>query len=88
MIMSVKHAILYVSPHTFLELCKGLYETRNVRIIANAVPEDAKFIRAFTTDDVTGWGKIGLVIESESFEEIKEGNLMPTLSNPIFEKVR
>jgi len=80
----MKHKILKISPFMFLSMCKE--DTINVRVVANILPKDAKFIRAYT-DDYTGWGYISLIIESESFEEIKEGDVIPILPYPIFEKI-
>jgi len=81
----MKHAILKVSPILFLEMCK--HGTAAAKIVANAVPGDAKFIRA-TYIDTPGDNYIELIIESSSFKEISYGNTIPHLPNPVFEKVK
>lgn len=80
----MKHAVLKVSPILFIEMCKkGVDRTK---VIANAIPKDSRFIRAYV-DDTPGYSFIGLVIESESFKEVPYGNTLPSLPNPVFEKV-
>jgi hypothetical protein len=37
--------------------------------------------------DFIGYGRVGFVIESELFNEIEEGTLIPIVSNPIFKNV-
>lgn len=68
----------------FIEACKN--GINKVKVIENTIPKDAKFIRSFT-DDLTGWGRIGIVIESESFEELKDGDVIPIHPDPQFENV-
>ncbi len=81
----MKYKIVKIHTSAFIDILKhGIYN--NVRVVSNALPEDAKFIRAFT-NDTSGWGYISLVIESELFPEIQEGDLMEVLPYPIFEKV-
>lgn len=79
----MKYKILFVSPIVLINLFKvGII---NVRCVAG-LPEDVKFVRAFT-DDTTGWNKIGLVIESEQFDKLKEGDVIPTFPDPTFENL-
>jgi len=73
-----------VHPFIFIELCKHGWD--KTRIIKNALPEDAKYVRAHT-DDKSGWGAVYIVIESETFDELKEGDLIPLLPHPMFEKI-
>ena len=80
----MKYKILKVSPFIFLDMCK--YGINKIRIVKDAIPDDAKFIRAHT-DDNSGWGNISLVIESELFDELKDGDLIPTIPYPTFERV-
>lgn len=80
----MKYKILKVSPYIFIDMCK--YGFDKIRIVKDSLPDDAKFIRAHV-DDVTGWGNISLVIESESFDELKDGDLIPIIPYPTFEKV-
>jgi hypothetical protein len=77
----MKHAILRVSSYILLELCKNGAE--KTRIVKNELPQDAKFIRAGHDQS----GDMFLVIESESFRELKDGDEIPILENPLFERV-
>lgn len=81
----MKYKILYVHPSIILDLCKNGSE--KTRVVDGKLPPDTKFIRAFT-DDNTGYGRIGMVIESESFKDLKDGDLIPIVSpDPLFERV-
>jgi hypothetical protein len=66
----MKLKILMIPPQIILEICK--YGNEKARVIKDAIPQDAKYIRSFT-NDVTGNGMIGLVIESESFIDVTNG---------------
>lgn len=80
----MKHKILIVHPQIVIDFCKeGLDK---IRIVENAIPKDAKYIRCYL-NDFTGWGNIGIVIESESFEELQNGDEIPVIKHPTFEKV-
>jgi hypothetical protein len=79
----MKYAILKIHPFLFVEFCK--HGADKVTVAENRIPEDAKFVRAFT-EDSTGWGVVSLVLESESFEDLKQGDRIPVLPDPIFEK--
>lgn len=79
----MRYKILVLSPYIILEIFK--HNVSSVRIIKDTIPEDADFVRAFTNDP-TGWGNIGLIIESDSFDDVKEGEQIPIL-DPQFEKV-
>jgi len=81
----MRHKILYVSPQILIELCKG--PSIAAIVVKNVLPSDTKFIRAFN-EDTSGWGQIGLVLESDQFEELKEGDLIPVLPKPVFEKIQ
>jgi len=80
----MRHKILNISPQILIDICKE--GTENVRIIKDALPKDAKYIYAFT-DDTLGYGRVGLVIESESYSELKDGELLERINGPIFERV-
>jgi len=80
----MKQMILLVHPMILVDICK--YGTEKVKIIKDAIPKDCKYIRAFTNDQ-SGQGNIGLVIESESFSELKEGDIIPIILSPTFEKI-
>ncbi len=73
-----------ISPQVFIDFFR--HGSDEVKIVKNALPEDATYVRSFV-DDITGHGRIGLVIESYLFDEIKEGDLIPILPDPLFEKV-
>lgn len=45
-------------------------------IVKNSLPVDTKYVRSFT-DDISGHGRIGIVVESEKFEDISIGERMP-----------
>ena len=80
----MKYKILIVHPSIFIELCKeGLDK---IRIVQNAIPNDAKYVRSHL-NDYTGWGNISLVIESESFDNLNDGDEIPVIKHPTFEKV-
>lgn len=81
----MKYSILKISPLIFIKFCQ--YGSDNIRVVENKLPEDVKFIRAYT-EDHSGWGHISLVLESESFRELKDGDEIPILPYPMFEKVR
>lgn len=80
----MRYKILMVHPQVFIDFCKeGLDK---MRIVENAIPRDAKFVRAHL-NDFTGWGNIALVIESFLFEDLKEGDEIPVIKHPTFEKI-
>lgn len=79
----MRYKILNIHPLFFIHISQ--HGTEKVRIIENSLPEDTKFIRSFT-NDTSGWGSISLVIESESFEDLKEGDIIPSIPSPTFEK--
>lgn len=78
----MKLKILYVSPQFIIELCK--WGAKDVEVIDNVLPADTKYIRAFT-DDTTGWGRIGIVIQSDSFPKLQDGQEIPVI-HPLFNK--
>lgn len=80
----MRYKILKVHNFIFIEMCK--LGTEKVRIIKDALPEDTKYVRCYTNDD-SGWGAIYLVIESQTFDELKEGDPIPLIPGPIFERV-
>jgi hypothetical protein len=80
----MKYAILKVSPLFLVEMFK--HDIPMIKLVDHALPEDTKYVRAFT-DDFGGWGRIGLVLESESFRELKDGEMIPVLQSPTFEKM-
>jgi len=83
-----KLAILRVTPETFIELCKP--GEQHFKVTGNALPEDA---RVYGVGDPAAYRytphvhAIDIVLTSESFEEIPEGNILPVLPPPIFERI-
>ena len=76
-----RQKILAVHPHLFLDFhirgFKGELE------IINPIPEDAKFVRVYQ-DGI--FGVLHIVIESESFPELKDGDEIPLIAKPMFNK--
>lgn len=80
----MRYVILKVSPHFLVDMCRiGESHTK----VIEGLPPDTRFVRAFT-DDITGWGYISLVLESEMFNELVEGQQIPIIPYPVFEKIR
>ena len=77
----MKEAYMRVSFFLLLEICKN--GTDGVKIVKNALPQDAEYVRA----GYDNFGNMFVVLRSESFEDIKEGAIMPELPRPEFEKV-
>ena len=81
----MKRAILQISDGLLVEMFKAFQEQENqwrvFRVLKNALPDDAKPIRCSVMND----GLVGILIESESFEDIEEGLLYPILDSPHFE---
>lgn len=48
------------------------------------VPEDMKYVRAFVNDD-SGWGRVGVVVESKTFHDLENGDIIPPMEI-LFEK--
>lgn len=65
-----------------VEFCKAT-PADWIRVVEHAVPSDARFIRAAT--DEHGW--IWVVIESESFSDVPEGQPIPELPATTFQRV-
>ena len=76
----MKEACLRVSIYFLLDLCKkGVNHHIKVH---NPVPMDAKFLRAGHDQ----YGNLYLVLESEEFKDLQDGDIIPELQ-PLFEKV-
>ena len=80
--MSERLAILRVTAEVFVDFCKG-GEDRFVRVVKDALPSDAMFVRA--GHDVTG--TLMIVVKSESFPEVAPGGIIAELPPPTFEVV-
>ena len=80
----MRYKILYLHPIVLISICQ--HGTEHVKVI-NGLPLDTKYIRSFV-NDASGWGRVGVVIESSSFEELKDGDEIPVINpEPVFEKV-
>lgn len=76
--------ILQFNTHGFLMLMKhgSDYPVR----VSNPLPSDTVIVRVYQENIV---GDINLIIASESFPELKDGDVIPMLlTPPIFEKIR
>ena len=85
----MKRAVLLMSDVCLVNFCKML-EDRPIygfKVVKNGLPIDAKPIRTFRLGraEYTGeCGEIGILIESESFEDIEEGCEYPILDQVQF----
>ena len=81
----MKRAIFQITDcllvHMFKAFQKQDDKWRVFRVKGNALPDDAKPIRCWPCQD----GVIEILIESESFEDIKQGDSYPTLPCVLFE---
>jgi hypothetical protein len=77
----MRYAKIRCSSELLISMMKEGYET-HVKVIENGLPQDARFKYAFQFD---GW--VYLVVESDSFDDIKEGDKIPELDAVTFEAV-
>lgn len=80
----MRYRILYINAGIILSFCKN--DDDKFRVVKNRLPDDTNFIRFFT-DDPTGWGRVGIIIESSEFLELKEGDSIPIHPEILFEKI-
>jgi hypothetical protein len=78
-----KFKTMLISPEVIIAICQD--KSKGAIVARNMLPNDAKYVRTYLNDN-TGWGYIGIVIESKEFPEVKNGDPIPYLPNPIFEK--
>lgn len=79
----MKHAVLRLTDHwlmTFLKTFKG-EEAITYRITANALPEDTRPVRCFYDYQ----GHFCLLLESEQFRNVKDGEQYPYLDEPTLQ---
>ncbi len=74
-----RRAVFYCCPDILTDMGSGQFE-----VIARPLPRDAKRIATFYNE---AKDQIGIVIESDEFEPIYEGDLMPILQPMIFKKI-
>jgi len=61
----ILHEILFIN----------MFKSREMHFkVINGLPDDARFVRWFQTD-----GRIEVVVESDSFEELKDEDVIPSL---------
>jgi len=77
----MRRATLRLSDEFFAEFLKGQKEElpRYFDVIENPLPGDAKFIRAYYQQTTN---RFEILIESEDFEDIKDGLPYPNLTEP------
>lgn len=78
----MRYRILYINAGIILSFCKN--DDDKFRVVKNELPKDANYIR-FVVDDP--WGRIGIIIESSEFLELKEGEEIPIHPQVYFEKI-
>lgn len=85
----MKRAILEISDVMMIEMIKGFKHQdgrfRYYKVIKNTLPEDAKPIRCILPQ--TNSAAIGILLESEKFEDVALGNPYPILNPPHVENV-
>lgn len=81
----MRQAILELTPELFVEFAKAAKGdgTRKFTVRANPLPDDAEVIRII----ISNTDNLALVLHSESFSDVAEGSVLPTLPSPIFETV-
>ncbi len=85
-----RYACLEVGVDLLIGLCKkGDGEPRCFRVIENEIPDDARIAgMQFPVNLNTGHpDTVRIMLESESFDKVGEGCVVPTLPNPVFESV-
>lgn len=74
-----RRALLHVTPDAFVHMASGRFN-----VVANVLPRDARIVGAFFNSQRYAFG---VVIESEEFEPIREGELMPDLPPPFITRL-
>lgn len=77
----MKHAVLRFNVNIMLEHLKE--DSKNMVIKNNPLPNDTKFVRG----GYDCFGNLYLVLESSTFEDIKENDGYPVIPNPEFERI-
>jgi hypothetical protein len=82
----MRKAALVIDPDTLIEL---LREGSTLRVASHAIPSDAKICGVGENRWVYEGSRAAIVIvlESASFEDIPEGNIVPTLPSVKFERI-
>lgn len=74
-------AVVLASVEFFIDMCKR--GERRVRVVRNAIPDDATFVRAGYDET----GMIRIVVQSESFPDVQQGAVLTVLAPPVFEEI-
>jgi len=84
----MKIATLDLTPELFLDFCKMCKDgpPRQIIVKENALPDDAKVVGVIVAKDRYPL-TLRLVIESDSFVDVPEGELMPELPLVVFETI-
>jgi len=85
----MKIAILELSPELFVEFAKACKKgpPRRFTVKANALPDDASIVRVGFTGDSQGLYTLKLVVQSETFADVPNGEMIPELPAVVFETV-
>ncbi len=79
-VVSFRRKIISLRPHALFEMM--LRGERHIKVVADGLPEDTKFIGAFYNHQTHSFD---LIVESEEFEPILEGEVLPYM-DPVFVK--
>ena len=80
----MKRAIIEVTPAFLIEMCKADSNPRYVRVVENALPDDAHCVGGYydSIRDV-----IQLAVQSEVFADVPDPVKSPVLPSPVFKIV-
>jgi len=84
----MKLATLDLAPELFIDFCKLCKDgpLRQIQVKENPLPDDARVVGVIVAKDRYPL-TLRLVIESDSFADVPEGELMPELPLVVFETV-
>ena len=82
--------VLQVTPEFLVEMCKWT-SVQQFYVNGNALPQDAHMVGAAEHRNSTHWsgerGMFMIIIESELFEPVPFGEMLPILNPPTFQRV-
>ena len=79
-----RQAIFLATAEALVDVCKpNRMMTRKCKVVKNALPDDAEILRM--GHDQTG--RLCIVLTSETFAVVAEGEELPILPDPVFETV-
>ena len=81
----MKRAIFEISDHLLVELCKGFIVGAggHYEVVENGLPKDTKVVSSTVIKN----GVVGIIVESESFDDVKYGEMHPTLKCPVLRSI-